>query len=102
MRVPLRPAKLGRTDQLWSNSAVRGDEMTWLSPPKGQGLADRAEHRVRTGIHSQTPSAQPKPREPCHTGNSEFDALSSQLRAAYAPTTAPDDGTGGDKGDQDL
>lgn len=49
-QVPLRPARLGRGEGLWSSSAVRGDEMAWLSAPQGQGLRERAQCRVLAGI----------------------------------------------------
>ncbi|CAJ1446886.1 unnamed protein product [Effrenium voratum] len=41
--VPLRPARLGQGEGAWSSSAVRGDEMAWLTMPEGdeEGLLHR-------------------------------------------------------------
>lgn len=50
-RIPVRAARLGGGDRIWSNTAVRGDEMAWLTIPGGC-LRERAETRVRSGAKS--------------------------------------------------
>jgi len=47
-QVPLRGAGLGAGDRVWSSTAVRGDEMTWLPSANREGLESRAEQHLRS------------------------------------------------------
>jgi len=80
-QVPVRPAKLGKGDRMWSNAMVRGDEMTWLSAPQGAGLRDRAEQRVRDGLPHNSLAAGGGAKSLGVA--SEFDAMTMGLRSAF-------------------
>lgn len=77
-KVPVRSARLGRGERLWSSAVVRGDEMTWLSAPQGDGLRNRAERRVLAGLGSS----------PSFSGGVEFDALAAELQGAFGSAGA--------------
>eukprot|EP00406_Dinophysis_acuminata_P004349 CAMPEP_0179215976 /NCGR_PEP_ID=MMETSP0797-20121207/3139_1 /TAXON_ID=47934 /ORGANISM="Dinophysis acuminata, Strain DAEP01" /LENGTH=726 /DNA_ID=CAMNT_0020922117 /DNA_START=5 /DNA_END=2182 /DNA_ORIENTATION=- len=49
LQVPVQPARLGRGEQVWSSSIVRGDSMAWLSAPEGEGVSEHATQRVHRG-----------------------------------------------------
>jgi len=45
-KVKMKPAKLGQGDRMWSNAAVRGDEMAWLALPQCEDIYQRALRQV--------------------------------------------------------
>eukprot|EP00928_Gymnodinium_smaydae_P041720 TRINITY_DN28193_c0_g1_i1.p1 TRINITY_DN28193_c0_g1~~TRINITY_DN28193_c0_g1_i1.p1 ORF type:complete len:730 (-),score=95.63 TRINITY_DN28193_c0_g1_i1:98-2287(-) len=84
-QVPLRPARLGRDDRIWSSTEVRGDEMAWLSLPQGSDLMPRVEARVRRGI------AETDAPEDVHLTkrvSSSSERVSSDAAEQDAPTNA--------------
>ena len=98
VRAPVRPAKLGRGDRVWSSAAVRGDEMAWLSAPEGEGLRARAEQRVLARLtcreaQRDTKGAAAREAPAAAAGAAagaapEFADLSQQLKAAFAQPAA--------------
>eukprot|EP00929_Paragymnodinium_shiwhaense_P026761 TRINITY_DN15830_c0_g2_i1.p1 TRINITY_DN15830_c0_g2~~TRINITY_DN15830_c0_g2_i1.p1 ORF type:complete len:445 (+),score=66.86 TRINITY_DN15830_c0_g2_i1:1045-2379(+) len=90
LQVPLRPAKLGRGEKQWSSSAVRGDELNWLSAPSSAdpGMAERATRRLLKGLDEEAVSPEPRQRR----GQSAFDvcinkATGQKLGISFSSST---------------
>lgn len=86
LQVPLRAARLGRGTGLWSNAAIRGDEMAWLSTPAGSGVAGKVETAV-VGFCKKESLPKTSAQEVSHdvtSTTSEFDSMTSCLKADFS------------------
>lgn len=101
-RARLRPARLGRGESVWSSSAVRGDEMTWLSSPKAADVTGLWRHGQRAlqrrADGSQVPgskgSGDVAKAATGATSATEYDSITADLQSMFAEKEAPADKRG--------
>ncbi|CAE7827708.1 gnt1 [Symbiodinium sp. CCMP2592] len=91
-KARLRPARLGRGESVWSSTAVRGDEMTWLSSPKAADVSGLWRHGQRALQRRAGRSQEPGRKDAGHvakaatgaTSATEYDSITANLQSMFA------------------
>eukprot|EP00439_Symbiodinium_sp_Y106_P040722 s512_g5.t1 len=101
-RARLRPARLGRGESVWSSTAVRGDEMTWLSSPKAADVSGLWRHGQRALQRHAGWSQEPDRKDAGDVAEAaagassatEYDSITANLQSMFAKKDIPTDERG--------